>query len=216
MHETHEAPSWATAALEEYKAHRAAILDTQTAGHQTLALGVTAVGVLVAGAFNVWDSKDALPATALFLVVIPTVSVLVLVQGSGLMLFVVQRGIYLRSIEHALRDAYGAPAKLFTWEDEFDERYRVRKERWKPALRWHKHATTFMFVLLAVGSIGLGVYKGFDSSPEVVAGIAGVELLVLTYVGWLLALQLAAGEHLAADTTTNVVPSSSKPRRARP
>jgi hypothetical protein len=140
----------------------------------------------------------------------------VLVEWSGLMLFVIQRGIYLRSIEHAIREAYGAPAKLFTWEDEFDERYRVRTKRWKPAPRWHKHAATFVFVLLAVGSISLGVYKGIDSSPEVVVGIAGVEVLVLTCVAWLLTLQFATGERRAAGITTNAVPPSSEPRRARP
>jgi hypothetical protein len=184
MAETNEVPEWAAAALEEYKMQRAAILDTQGAAHRTLALGITAVGILVAGAFNVWDSSDELPATALFLVVIPVVSALVLLQWAGQILFLTARGKYVQDVERAIRQAYPLlPEKLFTWEDSFDERHWISGKWWKPDLRWYMHAATVVFQLIAVGSICLGVSKGWEPWGVGVLAIGCLVFVALIFVG---------------------------------
>lgn len=231
MAETHELPSWAEAALEEYKAHRAAFLDTQAAAHRTLAFGLTAIGVLVAGAFNVWDSRETFPSTALFLVVIPIVSVLVLVQWSGQMLFLTRRGEYLQAIEHAIRDMHKPPREshkpppeshapppesdwplpdtLFTWEDQFDKRHSIRgTEWWKPDLRWHLHAGTLVFGLVAVGSLALGAYKGFNSAPVLTIAIVCIESILLISLGLWLTRKLATDVRRRLATTAERKPRS--------
>src|SRR4051794_6662352 len=76
--ESSKLPPWVDGALEEYRAHRAGFLAAQEGAQRTLAFGATTVGILVAGAFNVWRASDPLPATLLFLVVIPLVSTLVI------------------------------------------------------------------------------------------------------------------------------------------
>jgi hypothetical protein len=106
MSEENEPPAWATAALEEYKTHRAAYLESQASDERTLAFGATATGVLIAGAFNVWKLRDPLPATLLFLVVIPTVSSLVIVQWAGQVLQRRHRNDYLLDLEGALKSAF--------------------------------------------------------------------------------------------------------------
>jgi hypothetical protein len=184
MAETDEVPEWASAALEEYKTQREAILETQGAAHRTLALGITAVGILVAGAFNVWDSPDELPATALFLVVIPVVSALVLVQWAGQMLFLTARGKYVQDVERAIRQAYPSlPKRLFTWEDGFNERHWISGTWWKPDLRWYMHAATIVFQFIAVGSICLGVSKGWERWGFIVLAIGCLVFVALVLIG---------------------------------
>jgi hypothetical protein len=204
MAETYELPPWGEAALEEYKAHRAAFLDTEAAAQRTLAFGLTAIGILVAGAFNVWDSRETFPSTALFLVVIPIVSMLVLVQWSGQILFLVTRGHYLQNIEHAIRDVYEPPPELhrrppstlFTWEDKFDKRHGIGGTAWwKPDLRWHMHAGVLVFGLVAVGSLALGWYKGYESSPALTIAIVCVEAVLLISLGLWLTRKLAKEVH---------------------
>ena len=129
MSERDDVKPWVSAALEEYKVHRAAYLEGLASAQRTLALGITAVGILVAGAFNVWDSSDPLPATLLFLVAIPLVCALVVLQWAGQMLFLVLRHRYLLALESTLRNAYpSGPTTLFTWEDLWAEYFGRRHQ----------------------------------------------------------------------------------------
>jgi hypothetical protein len=106
---------WVTGALAEYEAHRAEVLSEATAQQQTLALGATAVGILVAGGFNVWD--DQLVASVAFLAAVPLLSLLILVQWTGRALGLMRVGVYLEGLEDALRTAYSsAPSSVLVWE----------------------------------------------------------------------------------------------------
>jgi hypothetical protein len=91
MANRHELEPWVGAALEEYKVHRTGFQETLATAQRTLAFGATAVGILVAGAFNVWDTEDRLPPTLLFMVVVPLVSILVVVQWVGQMSLLSER-----------------------------------------------------------------------------------------------------------------------------
>jgi hypothetical protein len=175
---------WVSAALEEYKVHRAAYLEGLASAQRTLALGITAVGILVAGAFNVWDSSDPLPATLLFLVAIPLVCALVVLQWAGQMLFLVLRHRYLLALESTLRNAYpSGPTTLFTWEDLWAEYFRPTGGKWKPDHRWLTNATVPLFGLVAVGSLVLGAAKGWDDARAVVASAAIVEFVAFATLG---------------------------------
>jgi hypothetical protein len=66
---------------------------------------------------------------------------------------------------------------------------------WKPDLRWHINAAMPVFGLIAVGSLALGAYKGFESAPVWVGATAGVELLLLVSVGLGLAWELGTFAH---------------------
>jgi hypothetical protein len=65
-------PAWVDAALAEYEAHRAEVVAEAEARQHTLAFGATAVGIVAAGGFNVWDEK--LVATVAFLAAVPLIS----------------------------------------------------------------------------------------------------------------------------------------------
>jgi hypothetical protein len=186
MAEIDEVPEWAGAALEEYKTQRAAILDTQGAADRTLALGATAVGILVAGAFYVWESSDELPATALFLVVIPVVNALILIPWTGQMLFLGARRTYLRDVERAIRQAYvSLPKNLFTWEDTVHERLSAGM-LWNPG---YMYAATAVFQFIATGSLVLGVFKGWERWGFVVLAIGCVVFVALVCV-WVWLMQV--------------------------
>jgi hypothetical protein len=98
------------------------------------------------------------------------------------------------------------PGKLFTWEATFNERHGVTEAWWKPDLRWHTHAATLVLILVASGSLGLGVYKGIDSSPQAVVAIAGVESLVLVCAGLWLTWQLTRTVRRRVDDVPKAAP----------
>jgi hypothetical protein len=178
---------WVEAALEEYKVHRSMFQETLATAQRTLAFGATAVGILVAGAFQVWDSSERLPATLLFMAFIPLVCVLVIVQWVGQMSLLSARDRYLLQLERHIREAYPRRPRsaFFTWEERYASRYRIAGRVWKPDRRWKINAAMPAFGLLAVGSLGLGVYRGFGEAPVAVVSIGAIEFLVLAIVlGW--------------------------------
>jgi hypothetical protein len=184
-------PAWLNAALEEYKAHRTAFSETRASAQQTLTFGATTVGILVAGAFNVWG--DRLPATLLFLVVTPIVASVVIVQWTGLMLALWESDLYLGELETAIRAAYDPiPPALFTWEDNFFARFRVKGKWWKPDRRWQMNAAITAFPLLAAGSLILGAYRGWQSHPVAVSIVGTIEFAVLAFVAIALLRQLGS------------------------
>src|SRR5262245_32645618 len=99
-----EAPAWLDAALDEFRAHRASYLEQRSAATQTLGFGATIVGLLVAGGFHVWN--DRLPATAVFLVLVPLVCGLVGVQWSGLMVLLEEERRYLFGVEQTIKETF--------------------------------------------------------------------------------------------------------------
>jgi hypothetical protein len=162
-------PVWFEAALAEYDAHRAEVVSEAQAQQHILALGATAVGVVIAGAFNVWD--DQLLATLAFLLVVPLLSALVLVQWAGRATAMMRVGVYLEQVERTLAGHTGAPVPLLTWEATLA---RLRPESvWKPQAGWNDFGAVGIFGLLSAGSIALGAYKGWNGH-EVGIGVVGV------------------------------------------
>src|SRR6266540_4130644 len=112
----HGERGWIDAALEEYKAHRAEVLANQQSQHQSLGLGVTAIGILAAGAFNVWGD-DRFVATVVFMAGIPSLTLVVLVVWAGSVLGMMRVGAYLEELETTLRGAYAnVPDSVLIWE----------------------------------------------------------------------------------------------------
>jgi hypothetical protein len=167
---------WVDAALAEYEAHRAEVLAEAQGQQHTLALGGTAVGILVAGAFNVWD--DRLPSTVAFLAAIPLLCGLILVQWAGRAFGMMTVGVYLEGLERALRAAHAStPSPVLTWEETL---VKMRpKEWWKPHYGWNDFGAVAVFALLAAGSVTLGAYRGYSGNEVIVGIVAAAEIVVL-------------------------------------
>jgi hypothetical protein len=200
-------PEWLNAALEEYKAHRTAQLEIEKSAQHTMTFGGATIGVLVAGGVNAWDHR--VPTTLIFLVVIPLVAGLVVVQWSGQMLALGAKGRYLEQIEQAIRDAHrglaaggGLPAPLFTWERSTHET--VSRIWWLPDWRWHRNAASVAFGIIAACSLVVGAYRGYHGHELLVTAVAVAEALLLTAVAIVLLRSLGgfyarASEKLVKD-----------------
>lgn len=183
-----QAAGWIDAALVEYEAHRAEVLAESQGQQQTLALGAAAIGVLIAGAINVWD--DRLLATIIFLGVIPLLCVLVLIQWAGRAFGLMRVGVYLEGLEKALRTAYAsAPAPVLSWEGTLAS---MRPSKWwKPHHEWSDFGSIAVFMLLAVGSIAIGSYRGYAGHEVAVAAFTLIQVTVVLFFTVILARNLA-------------------------
>ena len=171
---------WVTAVLAEYHAHRAEVLSEAQAQQQILALGATAVGLVVAGAFNVWDNQ--LLASVAFLGVVPLLCLFVLVQWVGRAAGLMGVGFYLQQLEEALRTAYpSAPPRVFSWERTRAEPA-SRGHWWTANYEWHDVGAIAIFALLAYGSIALGAYRAYDRHEAAALVLLVIEILVLTAI----------------------------------
>jgi hypothetical protein len=172
-----KAPPWFTAALAEYEAHRAEVLAEAQSQQQTLALGATAVGVVVAGGFNVWD--DRVLVAAAFLAAVPLLSILVLVQWVGRAVGIMTVGVYLERLEEALRTASAPPdhVHVLVWEKTLEAR--PPGKWWKPSYLWTDLGGGGIFGLLALGSVGLGWYRAYPVHEALVSVLAATELVAL-------------------------------------
>jgi hypothetical protein len=172
---------WVPAALAEYEAHRSEVLSEAEAQQQILALGATAVGLVVAGAFNVWDNQ--LLASVAFLGVVPLLCLFVLVQWVGRAAGLMRVGVYLQQLEQALRTAYpSAPESVFSWERRRAAETTRRGNWWTANYEWHDVGAIAIFALLAYGSIALGAYRAYDRHEAVAIVLLVTEILVLTAI----------------------------------
>jgi hypothetical protein len=138
-------PDWVGAVLAEYEAHRSEVVSEAETQQQTLALGATAVGLVVAGAFNVWNNK--LLGSVAFLGLVPLLCLFVLIQWVGRAAGLMRVGLYLEQLEAALRAAYSsAPPKAFTWETTLASTTR-RGRWWKASYEWHDFGAIAIFAL---------------------------------------------------------------------
>ena len=168
-----QSPDWTGAALAEYDAHRAEVLAEAQGQHQTLALGGTAVGILVAGAFNVWD--DALLATIAFLGAIPLLCMLVLIQVAGRAYGMMLVGVYLEGLERALRGAYAlAPGPVLSWEETLV--VMRTKHWWSLRYGWSDLGAVGVFAVFAAGSIALGAYRGYAGHERLVVVLTAIQI----------------------------------------
>lgn len=190
---------WIDAGLREYEAHRAEVLAEASAQQQILALGATAVGVVVAGAFNVWD--DHLLATIAFLGVVPLLTVFVLVQWAGRAAAMMRVGRYLEALETALCAELGSPFPLLRWEATLA---RLRPASFfRPRAGWNDFGAVAVFALIGAGSLALGAYRGWSDATLVVFLATLVQSAVL--IGTV--LMVAVGVYGARSEARTSFPS---------
>jgi hypothetical protein len=175
-------PLWVEAALAEYDAHRAEVVSEAQAQQHILALGATAIGVVIAGAFNVWD--DQLLATLAFLLVVPLLSALVLIQWAGRATAMMRVGVYLERLERTLASHTSAPVPILTWEETLAAMRPAKP--WTPQAGWNDFGAVGIFALLSAGSIALGAYKGWNGHEWGVATLAVIQgVLLVVFVVFL-------------------------------
>ena len=171
-------PEWTDAVLAEYAAHRSEVISEAETQQQTLALGATAVGLVVAGAFNVWSNK--LLVSIAFLGVVPLLCLFVLIHWVGRAAGLLRVGVYLQQLEEALRAAYpDAPPNVLIWEKTL-ERTTRQGRWWKASYEWHDFGAIGIFALLAYGSIALGAYRAYARHESSVIVLVIIEVLVMS------------------------------------
>jgi hypothetical protein len=171
-------PDWVDAVLAEYEAHRSEVISESETQQQTLAWGATAVGLVVAGAFNVWGNR--LLVSIAFMGVVPLLCLFVLVQWVGRAAGLLRVGVYLQQLEEALRSAYpAAPANVLVWEKTREESSRQGKW-WQANYEWQAYGAIAIFAALAYGSIALGAYRGYKGHGTLVLVLVLVEILLLS------------------------------------
>ena len=98
-------------------------------------------------------------------------------------------GVYLEGLENALRSSYvSAPSPVLTWEASL----LIRPGKWwTPHYGWSEFGAVAVFVLLATGSIGLGIYRGYAEHETLILFVGSLELAILLLftatLGWSLA-----------------------------
>ena len=162
--------------LDEYKIQRTAESERVQRSQHTVTFGGATIGILIAAGFNIWE--QVLPATLIFLVVVPLVSTAVAVQWVGLMRSYVRTHQYVNALERAIKAKLGgeAPSDLFA-------KHTPGREA------WFQSAGMAVFGLLAAGSIVLGVYKAHHHKALVLT-FGTAEFIALLIVALLLMLSL--------------------------
>jgi hypothetical protein len=169
-------PAWLNIALEEYKALRAEILTTMQTQQSTLTIGTAALGVIAAGAFNLW--KEAFVATILFLFVAPFLSKLVLTIWIGEVTRMMRAGRYLHEFETAVhREMPEFPDWVMKWETRLREADPASPiTRWERHYEWNYLAIILMYWSIGVASIVLGAWRaahgGLDWSDQTIVSVA--------------------------------------------
>ena len=179
-------PGWVDAVLDEYQAHRSEVLSNAGAQQQALALGATAIGIVFAGAFNVWGNRAV--TSVAFLGVVPLLCLFVLVQWVGQTAGLMRVGLYLQELEDALRSAFpSAPPTVFAWERTLAKtRGRPRALGVEANYEWHEYGALAIFVLLAYGSIALGAYRLYARDETAAIVLLVAEIIILTAIAGLL------------------------------
>jgi len=162
-----EKPPWVDLALEEYKALRGEVLATMQTQGASLTFGTATLGIVAAGAFNVW--KEQFIATIVFMFVVLFVCSLVLVVWLGELTRMMRAGQHLFGLEKALQTAFGIDpgGPVFSWESHLRSGSTSPTEH--PSMRqfgWNYAAIIWMFLSIAVGSVFLGMWRGTHAVPH--------------------------------------------------
>jgi hypothetical protein len=190
-----DSPPWLGIALEEYQALRAEILTTMQTQQSTLTIGTAALGIIAAGAFNLWN--EAFVATILFLFVAPFLSKLVLTIWIGEVTRMMRAGHYLNAFEKEIHKAVPElPNWAMKWETVLREEDPASKfTRWQRHYEWNYLAIILMYWSIGVASIVLGAWRaahgGLDWSDETIVLVAFLTALA-SLVGLLLILRRLA------------------------
>ncbi len=178
--------------MAEYNAHRQEILATTAAQHSTLALGIAAIGVLAAGAFNVWED-DPFVATVVFLGAVPLLTTTILVIWMSQILGMLDIGHYLLQLEASIANVVDQPnTGLLTWEKRISRQSALA---WPPNYAWHYLAVVGLFGLLTISAIVLGAYRA-DTLETTIAAFAIGTVFVAMCVAIALAVVRARDRNL--------------------
>lgn len=145
---------WLSVVIEEYKTLRNESLASMQTQQSILRFGTAAIAVLIAAAFNLWE-KSPLPE-AVLLFVIPFMSYLILAIWMGEIARMMRAGIFLVELEKKINKEFADKPKALTWEKWLRETQHDGKT---PQLRWNYYAIISLFLLIALGSIGIGNFK---------------------------------------------------------
>jgi hypothetical protein len=144
------------------------------AQHSTLALGVTVIGILSAGAFNVWD--DRFVVTVVFLAAVPLLAAMILALWASQVWGMLDIGRYLLSLEANIAKEVDDPSTgLMTWERQLSTQIGWARE---PNYAMNAVAVLALFAFLTLASIVLGGYRAWDDHEvETLAGGLTVGLI---------------------------------------
>jgi hypothetical protein len=152
------APAWQGLALEEYRALRGEILTTMQTQDGGLRFGVAVIGIVSAAGFNMWD--DTVPATLIFLAVIPFVSAVVLTVWMGEVARMMRAGKHIERLEAVFKASFpDLPSPVMRWETNLRDPH-SDITRWERHYEWNYHAIVLIFWSIGVAAIGAGVYRG--------------------------------------------------------
>jgi hypothetical protein len=171
---------WLSATLAEYKAvwdEKMATMDTQ---QSTLRIGTAIVGAMLVAGLNLWE-KPILPEFIL-LFLVPAVSYLSLIIWMGELQRMVRCKIFLAALEQSINKALSdAPVPLM-WESWLR---RQQEHKYPHILKWNYRAVLVIFLLIAIASVALGLYKLSTAVSTMYVGtFAAFEFFVALGVGF--------------------------------
>jgi hypothetical protein len=152
------------------------------AQHSTLALGITAISVLAAGAFNVWE--DRFVATVVFLGAVPLLTAMILLIWASQIWGMLDIGRYLLTLERKIGERVDPKPStgLMTWEKQVSHQIAWSRE---PNYAMHYVAVMGLFGFLTLASIVLGVYRAWDQHEleAVLGGLLSGGVFTALFVG---------------------------------
>lgn len=150
--------NWLSVVIEEYKTLRNESLASMGTQQSILRFGTAAIAIVIATGFNLWE-KSPLPEM-IFLLFFPTISYLVLTIWMGEVARMMRAGIFLVKLEEKINKEFGDKPKALTWENWLRETQHDGKT---PQLRWNYYAIIFLFLSMAIASIGIGNHKVWNA-----------------------------------------------------
>jgi len=169
--------------LEEYKSLRQEALTSMGTQQSILSFGTAALGILLAGAFNVFG--DALAAALIFLLFVPLLSHLVLVLWMTEVVRMLRAGFFLANIENEISALIGRDG-ILTWERWAHARPSA-EERDKGDIRvvlrdvdrLNFQVVTGLLFSIALAGVAIGNYELMQLEGEHKVLVVSLNLLVL-------------------------------------
>ena len=184
-------PAWLDVALEEYKALRAEIIETQKAQQWSVGLGLTAIGIVASQVPDLL--RNPLAATSVFLILVPLVVTALLLVWLSQVGGMFRLGLHLCRLESAVAKAWSSkPDEVFGWETFLGER--GSRRGWIRLYERGYYGIVGLLTAIAAGSMILGWYRATHlRSGETIGPFAGDVLGLdrLTLVTVVTALVLA-------------------------
>ncbi len=158
--------------LEQYRALRAEVLRSVEDGNQILAFGLTAIGAAVTAGYA---TSEALAGFAIFSVVVPVLSQLVLSMWFAAQERIARASHFLTGVEERLRAAMGVPEAQFVgWEKWLRSPNATKKTRhlWAP-----EYSGIALFLFVSAASLvypQVSLETPCDVAVRVAWGVAGL------------------------------------------